>query len=80
VYHILKQRLQLVEASTLVSDGNGTLQVPVSEILSSFCNVAVDSSVSFSHDVTWRMTFKMIQQLPFPFHWQITHDENEYIF
>ena len=24
--------------------------------------------------------FKMIQQPPFPFHWKITHNENEYIF
>lgn len=50
MYHILKQRLQLVEASTVVFDGNGKLQVFISEILPLFCNVAVDSLVSFFHE------------------------------
>jgi hypothetical protein len=46
-HFLSKQILQLVEASTVVSDGNGNLQVFISEILPLFCNVVVDSFVSF---------------------------------
>ena len=46
-----------VEASTVVFDGNGKLQVFISKILPLFCNVVVDSLVSFFHGCYMEIPF-----------------------